>query len=233
MNLNPFSSFIHSYFHFICSATKLLAVSLLISATTALAQDTPGRFEIGGGFNALHASDPGGLRTASANFGPQLEGDINFGRHLALDAAYSWLPSNSFSSGQVMTGFFGAKVGTRTERFGFFAKVRPGFLTFSNDLRSVTVFPPSSPSSGFLISPRFARLTERALDLGGVMEYYPVRHWAMRWDLGSTMIFGEPPGPINYVPNPPPIVRPPGIPDPQPGPKGSHLQFSTGVHYSF
>jgi hypothetical protein len=228
----PLSSFIHSYFNFRYSTTKLFVVGLLISATTVLAQDAPGRFEIGGSFNALHASAPGSLRPAGGNFGPQLEGDINFGRHLALDAAFSWLPGNSFSSGQVMTGFFGGKVGARTEHFGFFAKVRPGFFTFSNDLRSVTIVGPIELNSGFSILPRFDRLTERALDLGGVMEYYPSRHWAMRWDLGSTVIFGEPGPIVNFVPGPA-IIAPPGLPKSQPGVTRGHLQFSTGVHYRF
>ena len=67
-----------------------------------------------------------------------MEGDINFGRHFALDGSFSWFPKNTIGN-NAMTGLFGVKAGTRTEHFGFFAKVRPGFLTFDNALREETI----------------------------------------------------------------------------------------------
>src|SRR5436309_2463883 len=76
------------------------------------------KFELGGNFTALRLSGTGLL-------GPGIEGDVNFGRYLALDAAYSWLPS---SPQHVMTALFGAKAGIRTKHVGLFAKVRPGFV---------------------------------------------------------------------------------------------------------
>ena len=99
MKPTPLSSFIHSRFSFMCSTIKLLFVGLLISATAALAQDSPGRFEIGGSLNTLRAGDPGGFLPAGGNFGPQLEGDFNFGRHVALDVAYSCYPTIHFLPG--------------------------------------------------------------------------------------------------------------------------------------
>ena len=91
-----------------------------------------------------------------------------------------------------MTGLFGVKAGTRTEHFGLFAKVRPGFLTFDNALRAETILVTPGPLGfpiGTISSLRFGRLTQPALDLGGVVEYYPARHWAFRWDMGDTLIF--------------------------------------------
>src|SRR5262245_57279987 len=111
------------------SRTILLpaVVWLVLSPVFACAQDSPGRVEVGGNFTALHIG--------GAFFGPGVDGDFNFNRHIALDGSFSWLPS---SPTHVMTGLFGAKVGTRTQHFGFFGKVRPGFISFCNVERSAT-----------------------------------------------------------------------------------------------
>ncbi|HEY2496478.1 MAG TPA: outer membrane beta-barrel protein [Candidatus Angelobacter sp.] len=194
---------------------------MFLCSTTVLAQDSPGRFEVGGGFTAAHTLN-------TENFGPAVEGDINFGRHLALDGAYSWLPG---TSEHVMTGFFGAKAGVRTEHFGIFAKVRPGFISFGREVREINIiFGPglTDISSSF----RVGRQTERALDLGGVMEYYPARHWALRWDFGDMLVFQEP-GPTENV-----TVIGNGLPGfisfpPTPSQTSNNFQFSTGVHYRF
>jgi hypothetical protein len=210
-----------------CHLSRSWMVSLLFRAvavfivvftslpTPVFAQDSPGRFEVGGNFTAV--------RFGAGEFGPGIEGDLNFGRHFALDGAYSWLPTIST---HVMTGLFGAKVGTRTQHFGFFGKVRPGFISIGNTLRAETIIlvPTALPAT----TNRFGRLTERALDLGGVMEYYPARHWALRWDAGNTLLFREPGTKITII----------GLPiavDPLRIPSGitNNFQFSTGVHYRF
>jgi hypothetical protein len=200
----------------VCLLFRAVAVFLVVFtsfSTPVLAQDSPGRFEVGGNFTAV--------RLGIGEFGPGIEGDVNFGRHFALDGAYSWLPT---SSTHVMTGLFGAKVGTRTQRFGFFGKVRPGFISLGNTLRAETIIlVPGLPA----VSTRFGRLTERALDLGGVMEYYPAWHWALRWDAGDTLVFREQGPTITIIGLP--------IPTSFPAPSGitSNFQFSTGVHYRF
>jgi hypothetical protein len=194
---------------------------MFLCSTTVLAQDSPGRFEVGGGVTVAHTLN-------AENFGPAVEGDINFGRHLALDGAYSWL-SGTFD--HTMTGFFGAKAGVRTEHFGIFAKVRPGFISFGRELREVDFIFGPGPTD-FSSSSRIGRQTERALDLGGVMEYYPARHWALRWDFGDTLIFQES-GPAENV-----TVIGNGLPGfipfpPTPSQTSNNFQFSTGVHYRF
>lgn len=78
---------------------------------------------------------------------------------------------------------------------------------------------------------RFGRLTQPALDLGGVVEYYPAKHWAFRWDLGDTLLFEEK-GPTFTV------ISPPGLPPflqspPAPARTTNQFQFSMGVHYRF
>ena len=199
-------------------AIAQVASLLLCFSTLAIAQDSPGRFEVGGSFTAIR--NP----FLPSNLGPGIEGDFNIGRHFALDAAVSWLPSTT-RVGQTVVGLFGAKVGTRTDHFGFFAKVRPGFFTTDNELRSSTFsFPPA------VFVERFDRLTQRALDLGGVVEYYPSRHWALRWDAGDILFFEEKGAIFTDV-----------IPDlnvntsfPQtPARTSNHFQFSASVHYRF
>src|SRR5580765_8472140 len=157
-------------------AFNLVIVCFLFSSTLALAQDSPGRFEVGCSFTALHFH--------RAGVGPAVEGDINFGRHFALDGSFSWFPKNTLGR-NAMTGLFGVKAGTRFQHFGLFAKVRPGFLTFENALREETILFTPGPLGfpiGSVSSLRFGRLTQTVLDLGGVAEYYPARHWAFRWD---------------------------------------------------
>jgi hypothetical protein len=207
------------------SLIRLLTSIVFVSALAA-AQDSPGRFEAGTAFSTLHMP-------SIAALGPALEGDVNFGRHFALDGAASWFP-NSTRGKSAATGFFGAKAGMRTQRFGFFGKARPGFMTFDNAFRGETIILTPAPngigSIGTASSFRFGRLTQRALDLGGVAEYYPARHWAFRWDLGDMLLFQEKGPTFTFIgvgtPGFPPIIeRSPGI--------TQHFQFSTGIHYRF
>lgn len=203
------------FFHFCFLLLVLCCVS------PAKAQDSPGRFEVGGSLTVLNSPHQL-LNGTEAHLGPGLEGDFNFGRHFALDAALSWLPDNTVGvRNNVTQALFGAKVGTRTQHFGFFGKVRPGFVSLRNSLQLTEVFTGNSATPII----RFSRLTERAIDLGGVFEYYPAKHWALRYDAGDTVVFEE----TREV-----FVNPP-VPGPQAfaGKTRNRFQFSTGVHYRF
>jgi Outer membrane protein beta-barrel domain len=205
---------------FFTPAAKLAIVWVFFFSAHALAQDSPGRFEVGGNFTAAHAS-------FFYAYGPGVEGTVNFGRHIALDAALDWLPTDHPDN--VTLGLFGLKVGTRTKHFGFFGKARPGFISFSKVLRDSTIIvDPEPPAVTLGTSAHVIRQTERAFDLGGVMEYYPARHWAMRWDVGDMLVFQEP-GPkftSIFVGQPPSILI-------FPAHTTQNFQFSTGVHYRF
>ena len=192
--------------HLICIFVLLLGLAAL-----ARAQDSPGRFEAGPSFTAIKSDGAGG-----GPFGPGIEGGVNFGRHFALDGTLNWLPERFglVSGGRVVQGLIGAKVGTRFQHFGFFAKVRPGFITSGSALRSSN-FDPNT----FVFTQRFARLTERALDLGGIIEYYPTKHWSLRYDAGDTMLFEE----LPTFNNPPDSGTY----------RSNHFQFSTSVRYRF
>jgi hypothetical protein len=214
-----------SLIRLLTSTTSVVITSILLLSALAAAQDSPGRFEAGAAFSTLHM-------TGFAGFGPAVEGDLNFGRHIALDGTFTWFP-NSERGHSSASGFFGAKAGKRWERFGLFGKVRPGFLTFDNAFRAETVLFTPAPgglgSIGTLLSLRSGRLTERALDLGGVAEYYPARHWTLRWDMGNMMLFQEKGPTLNFIGAGTPIlplITPPSR-------TTNHFQFSTGIHYRF
>src|SRR5215471_17421945 len=113
MRLKDRRSFVMRLIDLRCSRFGLLAALVILAllltySPLSSAQDSPGRFEVGGNFTALRLN-------GTANFGPGLEGDFNFGRHFALDAAFNWLPASPY--GHTIQGLFGGKVGTRTEHF--------------------------------------------------------------------------------------------------------------------
>jgi len=220
MHATRFSS---SLIRSLTSTTSFVIASVLFLSTLAAAQDSPGRFEAGAAFSTLHMS-------GFAPLGPALEGDINFGRYIALDGAFSWFPTSTRGQSSA-TGFFGVKAGKRMERFGLFGKVRPGFLTFDNAFRQETVLFTPAPgglgSIGTLLSLRSGRLTQRALDLGGVAEYYPARHWTFRWDFSDMLLFQEKGPTFTFIGAPPfPSIT-------EPSATTHHFQFSTGIHYRF
>jgi hypothetical protein len=79
--------------------------------------------------------------------------------------------------------FAGMKAGYRANRFGVFAKVRPGFsrlfdrgIECGGDVCALMLFAP--PSYG----------NEFALDLGGVVEFYPPGRFLARIDVGDTLV---------------------------------------------
>jgi hypothetical protein len=205
----------------------------LLTSGFAFAQDSPGRFEIGGGFTAVRfsiiggapASIGGGVFFNSApTFGPEVSGDFNFNRHFALDGAFSWLPADPE---HLQTGLFGLKAGARTQHFGFFGKVRPGFMHLGDVVRDQTIaFDPNVP--GLTNTLRRTGLTQPILDVGGVLEYYPARHWALRWDMGDTIAFEEKGTTLTEA-----IVGSPTVTVQTPAATTNNFQFSTSVHYRF
>jgi hypothetical protein len=195
----------------------MIILAMLFGCSTfMLAQDSPGRFELGGSLTAVRNFN------FPSELGVGLESDLNLGRHFAVDAALDWLPSNG-PEGNTVIGLFGAKAGVRKQHFGYFAKVRPGFVTIDTVFREENLV--DSPSSNVV---RFARLTQGALDLGGVVEYYPAQHWALRWDLGDMLIFqNEGPLFVDTLNGQTSSFRQ------FPSKVTNNFRFSTGLHYRF
>src|SRR5208282_1533049 len=145
----------------------------------------------------------------------------NFNRWLAMDSSVNYFykdphVGDTQRGGTILQGSFGPKAGIRTRRFGVFAKVRPGFLSYGSVHDDF--FPPYPTT----------RRTDFALDLGTVLEYYPSRRTMLRFDLGHTAVFYgsakvlAPQGPLfpngNFV---------------DPGFRDKGMQFTTGFGWRF
>jgi len=144
----------------------------------------------------------------------------NFSRWLAMDSVINYFFTNPHvgdaqRGGKILQGTFGPKAGFRAQRFGVFAKVRPGFLSYGG-----------VQDNGFPPFPT-TRLTYFAVDFGGVLEYYPSRRTVLRFDLGHTSVFyhaakfAGPPGPPFYG----------GFTDP--GFRDNGMQFTSGFGWRF
>lgn len=126
---------------------------------------------------------------AQLGFGGRLT--FNVTPSFALEAQGDFFPRDAVqfnggrAGGRALQGVAGAKLGKRFERFGVFAKARPGVVSFSKTIS----FDGFDNSLGFPFrSFRLERRTHFAFDLGGVLEFYPSARIVTRFDGGDTMI---------------------------------------------
>ena len=172
---------------------------------TAFAQQTDGRFEAGVQFTVakLHWVDeiPGG-------FGGRFTWDLLQKKNFVLspEVEVNYFPQNRFGRFGETELLTGIKAGARIEKFGLFAKARPGLVHFGGDtFRQIY----GDTSTNF------------ALDVGGVFEYYPSSRISLRVDMGDTMVY-----------SPQPLYRTiPGVV----GPTGNFHNFQTqfGIGFRF
>ena len=169
------------------------------------------RFELGVAFSGIHLSD-------NNNFGVTARSVFNLNSFFSLEGEGTFYLNDAkpkiLSGGRAVQGLFGPKIGIRSDNWGIFAKVRPGVISFPNAIQGVTL----NPTLPFSFSIQTRRLTEPALDLGTVIEFYPARHLAWRTDLGNTIIFYRDHSFLGIT---------------LPGTKQSNFQFSTGMQYRF
>src|SRR5690349_19827046 len=117
-----------------------LFLAIVTLASVAVAQDKKDRVEIGV------------QSTSLTLFAPDFPGDVtstgiggrvtyNFNRSVAAEAEINFFPQKQIVLSSVESGAiqaqFGVKLGKRFEKFGRFAKVRPGFISV-DDVASVT-----------------------------------------------------------------------------------------------
>jgi hypothetical protein len=110
----------------------------------------------------------------------------NFTDNIAVDAEGSFFPEAHFGNeefGQKTQGFIGLKAGGRNKRAGAFAKARPGVMWFGE-------FPSRGTCTGttFGSSCTVSHEKDFALDLGGIVEFYPAERVIIRADVGDTII---------------------------------------------
>lgn len=167
--------------------------------TRAQSTDIP-KYEVAADFSSLSLNSGTTLPGLGGRF------TYNINKHFALEAAGYFFPGKCDSctgevTGRVGEGLFGVKAGKRFRKWGIFAKTRPGLISFGKGAFEIT--PVSSPAGGGVpvscfgpdplapapcFSFRQTRLTHAALDLGGVLEFYPSRRIVVRFDGGDTMI---------------------------------------------
>jgi len=165
---------------------KLLLVpviTLLVMQSQALAQseELP-KFEVAAEFTTLEREAFSQRRTE-----PGLGGRFtyNLNEKFAIEGAGYFFPKRCFqcrNEGNVTEGFAGVKYGKRFEKWGVFAKARPGVISFSQG--RFDVFPPFN----FPIDFEFSRLTTFAMDVGAVVEFYPSKRIVTRFDFGDTIV---------------------------------------------
>lgn len=168
-------------------------------------QSTP-RFEVGAQFTSLTFNPPRQLVSDVVILGenrPQTESGfggrftLNLTSWLGLDSTLNYFPTTdgvaTGATGRVLQGQFGVKAGGRFQRFGIYGKVRPGFVSFSRSQKLVGTEPFSFGGFNFIRGIfETGRRTFFANDLGGVLEFYPSRRWALRFEAGDTIIhYGE------------------------------------------
>ncbi len=208
-------------------ATAIVCCLLLHQSAQAQTQtqDDPPKYEVGALFSSITLTPGNGYRT-EAGFGGRFTFNIN--KHVGLEAETIFFPNRGFSAeqratGRAVQGLFGIKAGKRWEKFGLFAKGRPGFISFSNGRQVI-----DTNNAGNFVSSHFERATHFAFDVGGVVEFYPKRHIVTRFDAGDTIIrYGQQ---TTTFPAFPPFPPSTFI---NPAATRHNFQFNAGIGYRF
>jgi hypothetical protein len=146
---------------------------LFLTASATFAQSTDHKIESGVFLSGIDLTSSVGEKTAG--IGGRLV--FIFTNNLAFDIEACYFPENpSGNYGQTIV-LAGARAGRRQENFGVFAKVRPGVINYGGSF-----FKAYNGSARSFI----------AIDVGGVLEYYPSARVLLRLDAGDTIIpFGD------------------------------------------
>ena len=166
-------------------ALGVAALLLMAPAPNAQAQsksETP-KVEVGVNYTLLRTNGAGIIdSTSDSGVGGRIT--YNLANSLAIEAEFNSFPQDgrinlanlSSINSNKSQGLFGVKYGMRSEKWGIFGKLRPGFVRFSE----------GDPVVGGVGAP--SSRTNFALDVGGVLEFYLLRSVALRLDLGDTII---------------------------------------------
>ena len=170
-----------------CSTYKIaliLCVVFLIAAPYAVAQKTDfPRLEFGPELNNIYLPIH---VVGSINYQPGLGGifSANLGRAWGLDASVTITPTptsaeTSNAGGRLLQFYGGVKAGLRKKRFGVFGTLRPGIVSFGSVVKTVDL------TTG---QATFQRLSMPSLDVGGIVELYVTRRFALRYEAGDSII---------------------------------------------
>ena len=188
-------------FHF----ALMLTITLAAQTAHAQTQTDEHRFEVGGQLTIINLQPLESIFTLpnatvrASQFGQGAFGfggrvGYNFNEYVALETAGSYFPEKNFSEvdlNRKAQFFAGVKAGKRAEKFGVFAKARPGVMYFSelgNHTRCDLAAYPQ------LVCTELSQ-TNFAFDIGGVVEYYPTPRAIVRFDAGDTIVRFKEAGP--------------------------------------
>ena len=162
----------------------ICAFALFLPAAPASAQSDTPRVEVSGHYSLLSFDNQTSSSTVARHgFGGTFT--YNFSAVFSAEGEINYFPKDFVNAADPrvrlpaprVQGLFGLKAGIRREKFGLFAKVRPGFTRFT----AVSDCPNNDPASC-----GDARKSGFAIDFGGVAEAYPTRHTLLRFDIGDT-----------------------------------------------
>lgn len=216
--------------------TSLLIGALLFLAcfnTHVRAQqpNEPAKVEVGVHFTSMIGADIQPFFTPSrtkseAGIGGRFTYNLN--RHVALEAETNIFTKPEFDDfggdDTIVQSQFGVKAGKRFEKFGVFAKARPGFISAGDILFATTTTININGQPTVVPTLDTRRQNFFTMDVGGVLEFYPSRRILVRFDAGDTMINT---GDVRTVD----VFLPPTTPPQQ---QITHnFQFSAGVAFRF
>lgn len=174
-------------FKFIFAILSFFVLTMPINA-----QVTDRKLEVGGFFTSITLDDfqervlPGFATGDSTVNGIGGRVTYNLNENFAIDGEGSFFPRSHFSneeSGQKMQGFLGVRAGVRNKWIGGFAKARPGVMWFGEFSSRGSC---RSTSFGSICGVSHEK--DFALDLGGIVEFYPAERAIVRVDVGNTLI---------------------------------------------
>ena len=152
---------------------SIFAILLSTIFFNVYAQSTEPKYEVGVKVNVLDVRKISGEKPAG--FGGIFGYNLN--KNISLETEVAHFPKDPSGNFGQTIAMFGVKAGIRTningDKFGFFLKARPGFIKFDRNSFAGDV-------------------TKPLVDVGGVVEYYPIRNIALRADFGAAIIgFGN------------------------------------------
>lgn len=206
----------------------VVGILFLHSVALSQSQDLP-KFEVAGEFTTLERGHFTG-RITDPGFGGRFTYNLN--KVFSFEAAGYFFPkgcSDCRQPGRVTEVLGGVKVGKRSDKWGIFAKARPGVIRFSEGDFDIV------PTGGGGILPvRIERnsLNAFATDVGAVLEFYPSKRIVTRFDVGDTIIY-FPSRTRNFVQFDP---MPPGftlVPFTIAGRTTHNFQFMTSIGFRF
>jgi hypothetical protein len=161
----------------------LIGLVLVQSQVLAQTPEVP-KYEIAAEFTSMDRNNfSGGME---AGIGARFTYNLN--KTFSLETAAYHFPRTCFScerNGTVTEVVGGLKVGKRFEKWGIFAKGRPGVVSFSRGAFNIV---PAAGPAFFPFEIELNRVNSFAVDAGGVVEFYPSKRIVTRFDAGDTII---------------------------------------------